>query len=190
MLDHVNIISWSILYLLIVILGAKNWTDRKSYMPHLPGSLNLGWELNALALTKGDMYGHVLWAGLNLLIYMLNVHCLTKKRWKLAYIIWTMFVGCVFRLIFQMEDGMLISSFAINAIMSAAFIWKAKTLPLEGKIPIAVLKLVGSAAAWIFYLSDSVAVLIFGAVFVLLDLYYLCYCLEERNRARKPKRKR
>lgn len=188
MLDHVNVISWAIVYLLVIINGIKIRPERGEIMPRLPGCLNLAWELNAIAVSGGH-YGHVLWAGLNIGIYVLNLSNIHGLKSKLRYFALTMALLGLFNLIFRLDDGMLISSFAINAVMSLIFVCKVKIIPQEGKISIAVLKLIGSAAAWVYYMPQSLAVFILGAIYILLDLFYLCCCFEEQNRRGSVKRR-
>lgn len=189
MLDHVQIILWSIAYVLIIYNEIKYRNEKACFMPLVSGCLNFAWEINAICF-GGRSYAHWLWASLDTVIFLYNLWVIKNVYGKIKYSIALLGMICVLAYVFQIKNGMLISVFTIDLIMAADFVRSVRNISLHGKIPIAVAKLLGDAAAWLHYLSKSSVVTVIGIVVLLLNLYYLCYCLEERSRAGKLQRKR
>lgn len=89
--------------------------------------------------------------------------------------------------IFKLPSGMLMSVFIIDLIMVVEYVGCVKHISNHGKLSIAVFKLLGDLFAWLFYCKQSIFVGIVGAVVLLLNLFYLAYCMEERSQAAKRK---
>lgn len=188
MLDTIQVVLWSIVYLLIIINGIKYFDERKIMMPLLPGSLCLAWEMNALIWNEG-MWTHILWLALDVFVFILNVCNLRNVVKKVLYCCATACFSIVLMLAFHTSEGMLISSFIINLFIAIGYIVRAKEISSHGKIGIALFKWIGTCAAWIYYLPYSELVLIIGVGIFLIDLYYLSYCITERQSSYKVRKK-
>lgn len=188
LLDTVQVILWSIAYLLMIVNGIKHFGERKIVMPLIPGSLCLAWEMNAL-IHNGGMWTHILWLSLDAVIFFLNVFCLRKARTRLLYCAVTVCFFEILALIFLIPEGMLFSSFIINLFIALGYIVHAKEISRHGKIWIAFFKWIGTCVASIYYLRYSALVLIMGIVIFLLDLYYLSYCITESQSNNKVRKK-
>ena len=79
MFDVLQIIFWSVTYVLIIVFsyGAHFKRIGGKVMPAVPAMLNISWETVALVSSHG-FWGHWLWLGLDILIYIYHVYCETK----------------------------------------------------------------------------------------------------------------
>jgi len=181
MLDNLQIIFWSVTYVLIIAAGWRSRARKQVSMPYVAGVLNFGWELCALQQSQG-FWGHILWLGLDVVIYSIGFLFLdAEKRWQIyLYIILTYAVtaGCWF--LFVLPDGMLISVFVIDLIMAAMFLVDRKRLSPELKVPIAGFKLVGDAFAGACYGAGEPVVAVLATLVFLCNVWYLWLCCRER----------
>ena len=189
MLDHMQIIFWSITYLLIVGYGIKYRHERSLMMPLFCGSLNIAWELNAIISSKG-FYGHFLWLSLDIIIFVINLFIIERRINRALYGAMTLALFISLWFVFSIPNGMLVSVFLIDLIMAIEYVLTVKRISVRGKIPIATFRLLGDFFAWLCYWEYSLFVAIVGAIVMLLNLFYLCYCLEESNRIKDLKRKK
>lgn len=67
MLDTMQILLWSVAYVLIIAAGFLSRDTRKVAIPYAASVMNFAWEACALQLTK-DFWGHYFWFGLDLFI--------------------------------------------------------------------------------------------------------------------------
>lgn len=87
-------------------------------------------------------------------------------------------------------DCFLISAFALDLIMAVEFVTCVKKIAPQGRILIALTKLLGDLFAWLCYMRNSTFVAIVGAVVFLLNTLYLVLCLDETaTPPKKNKRK-
>lgn len=82
--DTLQIAFWSLTYVTIIACGFKHSEERKPMMPYVAGGLNLAWELNALLLYHH--YGHIIWSGLDIMIFVLNLRNLKRHEKHRQYI--------------------------------------------------------------------------------------------------------
>lgn len=180
MLDNLQIVFWSVTYVLIIAAGWRSRDRKQVSIPYVAGLLNFGWELCALQQSQG-FWGHILWLGLDAVIYSIGFLFLDAgKRWKLyLYIALTYVImsGCWF--LFALPDGMLNSSFLIDLIMAVMFLVDRKRLSPELKVPIAVFKLIGDIVAGVFYGPGRPVVAMFAVVVLFCNLCYLWLCCRE-----------
>lgn len=189
MLDILQIIFWSITYILVIISGFRSRSIKRVAMPYLAGILNFSWELCALYSSHG-FWGHVLWLGLDLVIVYFGFRFLVSLKGKIVYAILLVIMTMVLMRVFNQSQGMLFSVFAIDLIMAICYIAKIQQLSPELKIPIAVTKLIGDAFAGIYYAKQSIFVAIVAVVVFCCNLFYLSACLEETSRSAKKARKK
>lgn len=69
--------------------------------------------------------------------------------------------------------------------MAVAYVVEVKQVPMSGKLAIATTKLLGDLFAWLHYMKDSHFVAAAGLAVLLMNLYYLAYCMEEVSRTKK-----
>lgn len=160
-------------------------------MPLIPGSICIAWELNALIISQG-MWVHILWLGLDIFIFTLNLHNIAKLSNRIWYIAMTLFWIAVFAISFRFTafDAMFISSFLLDFGIAISYVLRVKVISPHGKLPIAVAKLSGDLCAWIYYSRYSGLIIVIGTIVFLLNLYYLALCLDENSHIMKRKRKR
>lgn len=87
----------------------------------------------------------------------------------------------------KLPGGMLLSSYVIDLVIAVEYVARIRHISPPGKLPIAIFKLLGDLFAWLFYCKQSIFVGIVGAVVLLLNLFYLAYCMEERSYPAKRK---
>lgn len=148
-------------------------------MPLIPGSICIAWELNALIISRG-LWVHVLWLGLDVFIFILNIYNIAKLRNRILYITMTVFWAVFFAFLFRITafDLMFISSFLLDLGIAVGYVIKAKDISRHGQIPIAITKLLGDMCACIFYSQFSNLIVVIGIIVFLLNLYYLAKCLD------------
>lgn len=181
MADLLQVVLWTVAYVLIIVGGIKYRGERKMFMPLLAGSLNFTWELNAL-ISRGG-YGHIVWFALDIFIMIYNLMIISLKK-RIVYIFQIVVFAFLFKLLFQNDhyNLMLLSSFFIAVIMAIEYLVFAKKISTHLKIPIAVTSCLGNVFAWIGYFQQSVLVEITRVVLIILQLIYIAYCLEESSR--------
>ena len=108
MLDNLQIIFWSIAYTFIIVAGWKNRSEKMISMPYGAGILNFGWELCALQQSQG-FWGHILWIGLDAVIFSIGFFFLQSRKQKGLYIILTYLVTAGLWFLFARYNGMLIT---------------------------------------------------------------------------------
>lgn len=185
--DTLQVVFWSLTYITIIVCGVKHPEEHKPMMPYIAGGLNLAWELNALLLYHH--YGHIIWSGLDIMIFVLNLRNLKRhgKHRQYIYILYVIVAAATIYGMFKLPSGMLISSYTLDLIMAIEYVVCSKEISVHGKLPIAIFKWLGDLFAWLFYCKQSIFVGIIGAAVFLLNLFYLAYCMEERSQAAKRK---
>ncbi len=180
MLNILTIVFWIFTYLLIIISGYHSRSIKRVSMPYVAGVLNFAWEACAVFSSHG-YWGHILWLGLDFIIVYFGFRFLTTNKQKFLYagmlIITTFFIYIVFLL----PNGMLISVFAIDLIMAICYIVQAKEISPHFKISIAATKFTGDLFAGLLCFRDSAFVAIATCLIFFCNLFYLCFCLEEKN---------
>lgn len=83
--------------------------------------------------------------------------------------------------IFRLSSGMMYSVFIIDLIMSICYIIWIKDISSYLKGSIAATKLLGDVFAGLLCAGTSKLILIIVILVFLCILFYLCYCLEEKN---------
>lgn len=178
MLDNLQIIFWSITYVLILISGGRSRQERKIAIPYIAGVLNFAWEACALQEYQG-FWGHLLWMGLDFGIIYFGFIYLSSARKRVFYISSIYIAILIFAYIFTLPEGMLLSVFAIDLIMAVVFLVDRKKLSRKCKLPIAVTKLIGDAFAGMFYAPQSVYVACMAMLVFCCNLVYTYLCWRE-----------
>lgn len=199
MVDVLQVIFWTATYVSVIFYGIKYRNPPSLLMPLLAGTLNFAWEVNALIYrfeVLGKLnWGCLVWAILDIAIYILNIRYLIIKSKKhspiILYVLLLPIVGIVFYALFRLPNfnGQLLTSFLIDLIMAAEFIIYGKRISLHGKFLIGITKLLGDLFAWLYYMRNSIPVMIIGAAVFLLNLFYLAFCLDEMAAAIIPEKK-
>lgn len=177
MFDALSIIFWGITYLLIVVFSVKNWSKKTPAIPYLPPILNLSWELVALFRYHG--WGHIVWATLDVFVFMCSTAFIKKRKNRVGYVFALVLTTFLFNYIFNLEMGMLLSSFAIDLIMAVCYWIDKKNMLPDGRTIIAVTKLLGDLSALIFYAKYSTVILVIGMCVLVLNTCYLIFCIKE-----------
>lgn len=180
MLDTIQIVFWSITYILIIIAGFQSSEIKKVSMPYIAGILNFGWEACALQYSKG-LWGHMLWLSLDMVIVYYGFRYLLTLKSKMLYVGSIYLLILVLSYVFTLADGMLISVFVIDVIMALLFLLNRKKLSHKMKVPIAVTKLLGDAFAGLHYASELPIIRIMAVFVLLCNLIYLYLCIRERT---------
>lgn len=186
MLDTIQIIFWTITYLLIIAAGIKGWKEKKISIPYIPAILNFSWELCAMVQSNG-FYGHVLWFSLDCIIIVFNFCFLNSTKKRIIYVISILIALYMQNYIFTVNNGMLIMSFIMDLIMAICFCSLYKKISGNFKISIAITKWIGSALAGIYYANQSSFVAITAIIVFICNLFYLSLCLGETEKQEKYK---
>ena len=176
MLDTLQIIFWSIAYILIIVAGFESTDTKKVSMPYVASVLIFSWEI--VALVNYRHWGHFVWISLDLLIVAFGFYFLKSNWQRLNYALGICITVIALFFLFDVSGGMLISSFVIDLIMSVDFLIKRKQLSGKMKTLIAITKLIGDAFAGLYYSSQSVLITAIAfAVLICNSVYlYLCWC--------------
>ena len=177
MFDKLQVLLWSITYILIIFFSYKNIAKKNMAIPFIAILLNFSWEICALYVS-GGFWAHIIWFGLDLFIFIYAIICVKKK---IFYLISLIGCVCVFMIIRTITTGMLISSFIIDLIMAIYFWIDRKKILRDGKIVIAVTKLFGDVFALIYYAKYSIIILICGVCVLAFNVLYLVYCVREKK---------
>lgn len=194
LLDKLQIALWSLTYVLVIAGGSRTGaTPRRFCMPLVAGCLNFCWEVNALIIS-GGMWGHVLWLALDAVILYQNMRYLNsrfQKRGVFAYFSALVVISLLLAVLFRIPgwDGILYTSYTADLVMAAEYVAAAKQISQNCKLSIAICKLLGDLFAWMYYFRDSLYVAVTGAIVLVLNLFYLCWCIEEREQTRRKVRK-
>lgn len=147
-------------------------------MPLIAGMLNFGWEICAL-YSSGGYWVHVVWLILDCMILAYNTVILGDYKKRLIYLALLITFTCLLYRVFQSAsfDGMLISSFAIDAIMAIEYLVFTNKLSERGRVTIGITRLCGDIFAWIDNMQYSTFVLIIGITVLVINLLYVSTCL-------------
>ncbi len=182
--DIFQILAWTATYILIIV---HSFGNRGLRMPLLAGAVNLVWETTALI--QSPHWGHILWIVFDIIIFFFNINNISRRGCKASYIFSTVIAIVLTNSIaihfIAFENWMLLSSFLVDLMMATDYLLSARKIATQGKIAIAVVKLIGDIFAWLAYASQSRYVFVIGLIVLLLNMTYLCYCLEESARLQK-----
>ncbi len=180
--DILQVGFWALTYTAIVIYSFLYRYEQKVFMPLLAGALNFSWELHAL-LTSEGFIGHIIWLVLDCFILLYNLYILRSRARRIGYLLCVCLGIALLYGVFSIErfDGMLLSSFIIDAIMAAEYVLICKQISKHGKLKIGILRLLGDLFAWFANLRHSLAVGFLGGGILLLNIFYISCCLEELN---------
>lgn len=95
--------------------------------------------------------------------------------------------------VFNIELGMLVSSFVVDIIMAVSFLISFKRLSVYGKPIIACTKLLGDLFAWLEYSNYHIIIKAIGIAVLALNIIYLVLSILESIKFKKEnkfKRKR
>lgn len=178
MLDTLQVIFWSITYVLIILAGFQSRSIRKVSMPYVAGVLNFSWEICAL-YHSGGMWSHILWLSLDAGIVYFNFVFLSTGIQRTRYAVAILICSLLLFYIFAFPMGMLISVFVIDLIMAAVYLLERNNLSPRLKVPIAVTKLIGDTFAALFYAPSSAFVAFLAVIVFLCNCVYLYLCAKE-----------
>lgn len=190
--DFIQIFFWSVTYLLIVAFSFSDKNSPKIRMPLVAGALNFACEVSLL--TCGFTAGRFLWMILDVAIIVFNLRYLRCKnaRNMWVYMLCVMAAISVLCAIAHIPGGdfLCLSTFVVDFVMAAEYVLRVNHIAPEGKIWIALTKLIGDLFAWLAYLSVSPVIAVIGFLVLLLNGFYLSYCLEELSKQHTKKSKR
>ena len=180
-LDVIMGVCWSVAYIAAVIVALKR---RTWCFPALAICQNFSWELLAVIneiSAKRDFSVafaiQITWLLLDVLILVIWLTFDKRNEGQLRKNI--VILICVFVIMYILAyrgEFWGETSFVINAIMSAAFIWRIKVDKSSWtSYCVAINKLVGSLAATIGYglIEKNILLLWIGGICLILDSYYL-----------------
>ena len=183
-LDTLQILLWSITYILIIIASFKNFAQRTISIPIVACILNFSWELVALINSEG-FWAHIVWAGLDVLIIYFALRSFGKARDKIIFLLSLVLLIVILFVVFSYSKGMLISVFVIDIIMAFVYVVDFKKMTPTLKIPIAIAKLFGDLFAGIYYGMDrpliaaiAIGVLVLNFIYLLLSVKEWCNLVE------------
>lgn len=128
--DTLQVVFWSLTYITIIVCGVKHPEEHKPMMPYIAGGLNLAWELNALLLYHH--YGHIIWSGLDIMIFVLNLRNLKRHGKHRQYILYVIVAAATIYGVFKLPSGMLISSYTLDLIMAIEYVVCSKEISVHG----------------------------------------------------------
>ena len=182
MLDILTVLFWALAY--IFSIYAKIQDDKQKYVafPFISGALNITWEIVSVIHSRG-FWGHCIWLVLDVVIVSMNLVFLQTSKRRFAYICFLLFCLIMLTVFFESDsfNGMLISSFIIDLIMAGEYVFMIKKLPSYFRLEVGVFRTLGDLFAWLSNLRQSMLVSIIGILILLINLFYVCYCIELQN---------
>lgn len=175
MTDILQVLFWFITYVLIVAAGVCGKDEKKVSMPYAAGVLNLGWEACALQQSSG-LWGHILWLGMDLAIVYIGFTRLSSTKQKVYYAASIYMTILILAYVFSLENGMLLSAFAIDLVLAIAFLLDRKKLSDKLKRWIAVTKLLGDGFAGLYYGPKQPVVAVLAVLILVCNVIYLFSC--------------
>jgi len=188
MLDTLQIVFWSITYVLIIIAGSQSKILRKVSMPYIAGILNFSWEIRALYNSNG-FWGHIMWLTLDLAIVYFSFKYIPTNKGQYIYTLSIIISTFLLLYIFTLSNGMLFSVFIIDFIMAICFLVDRKKLSPKLKVPIAVTKLIGDTFAGLYYAPQSIFIAGLAGLVLFCNMAYLYLCIWE-NEGIAPNKKK
>lgn len=179
MLDVVQILMWSVTYVLVIVSGIQNREEKKVAMPYFAGILNFAWEACALQQYQG-FWGHIFWLGLDMGIVYFGFSYLPSLKCKALYAGAIYVAILALSYLFALPNGMLISVFVIDLILALNYLTARKKLSDKQKLPIAVTKLLGDLFAGIYYAPKLPAVAVMTILVLICNLLYVYLCYQEK----------
>ncbi len=188
--DYLSYFFWSFAYLLVIIYGIRDWSCYQVRMPVAVGAVCFAWELTSVFFGNDVVFGHLVWFLLDAVILIINICILWhQKRHPGLYILYVLAMILAMWFVFSIPafQGMLYSSFLLDAVISVEYLRKVKTIDSKGKLAIGMMRLLGDFPAWIGYFRLSVMVAVLGLIVFVCNLLYICCCLEENKVARNKR---
>ena len=177
--DLLQVVFWSITYVLIVVFGI---IKRKTFMPIVAALFNISWELNSLL---SDFFcvripivalGHFVWIGLDFLIITIAIfYYVDNNKKMLLSFIFLPFIIIGLYFIFKINYGQLYSSFIIDLLVAICYLFvsfKEKDNIIEFII-IGITRFIGDFFAFIMYRQDTLVNIIGIIVFVINAIYLI-----------------
>lgn len=195
-LDYIEATFWALAYAFVAISGFKNKSSNKLAMPFTSVLLNFAWEfLSIIDLIRWKSVGlqawyiRGIWFVLDIpILYLcykkMNMYT-TDKFFKKNFFPTLIVLVLVYAVLYQLPNGILISSFIINLRMEILFFTRRKKLDSTNRVPIAILKLFGSIFTGIYYsvASPLIPFLIIPAI--TFDVMYVVYAIKEKRNPEK-----
>lgn len=180
MFDDLQIIFWSITYILIIVASFRSWKLKRVSIPYLAAIQNFSWETCAL-LESGGFWGHIIWFLLDSIIIVFGFLYAHTKKAKFAYGC-TLIIGILlFQLIFTTPNGMLYSSFVIDFLMAIYFLFSQKQLSPSLKLPIGITKFIGDLFAGLYYAPQSSFICMLAICVFISNVIYIYRCIMEQS---------
>ena len=179
MFDDLQVLLWSITYILIIIAGFKSQKLKMISMPYIACALNFSWEIIAFNHNRGTVWGHYFWLFLDIVIVYINYKYLNNRCKKNQYLLLIAVCICSFYFIFKLKSGMLISSFIIDLEMAVIFLLSIKKISPHFKILIAITKFLGDVFAGIYYFEYSKIIAVIAVIVFICNSVYLFLCIKE-----------
>lgn len=148
--DYLHASFWAVTCILSVIFAVRY---KKHIIPPLAAALSVAWEISSLIFFSG--YIHILWAILDVLIFVLYI-IYEKRKIKYVYSAVSAVALAVFLLILKLPLAKLYGFFSIILITSSLFfaeIRSRKDIKLLDLF-IAVAKLASDCFAWLVYSGE------------------------------------
>lgn len=178
MLDILQIIFWSITYILIICVHFLEGKNKKSAIPLIACILNFGWEITSFIKYPNNV-GNVIWLSLDILIFIYCIYTIDVTN-KIFYLFILTLLVITLLFIFNLDNGTLISCFVIDLLMAIIFVVDFDLLSNKFKPFIAITKLFGDLFAFQYYKYNEI-VMIIGLIVLCINLYYLYKCTSTYN---------
>lgn len=191
-LDYIEATFWALAYAFVAISGFKNKSLNKLAMPFTSVLLNFAWEVLSLVdlfcgggIGLQALYIRGIWFILDIpILYLcykkMNMYT-TDKFFKKSFFPTLIVLVLIYAVLYQLPNGILISSFVINLRMEILFFTRRKKLDSTYRVPIAIFKLFGSIFTGIYYsvASPLIPFLIIPAI--TFDAMYVVYAIKEKR---------
>lgn len=187
MLDYLQAGFWSLTYIFLIVYAVK---FKMHGIPLVAICLNFAWETVALANSLiyirsiGPLVVHIAWLSLDLIIvalYLFHEKNSPKKQ-KLIFV--SGYIGSTLLLVLLFKCGyMLLSCFCIDLIMAIdflLFLYSHRVCKHWISYLIAIAKLLGDMAAWLFYRNEP-GINTIGILVLICNISYLVILLGKKG---------
>lgn len=177
--DVLSVVFWSITYILIIVSGIMSKDERKMAIPYIAIVQNISWELCAV-IRFNAFWMHMAWFVLDFIIAIIGFWYLSKKN-RSIYLFFILFDYLMFTLLFDIPQGMMLSSFVIDLIMAISFLVERKKLSKKLNVPIAIAKLFGDLSAGLYYMQFNCLIVLITICVLVCNFAYMHFCIKEKE---------
>lgn len=190
-IDYIEAFFWSVTYIIIIFTAFINKNDRRFPISTLTVMINFAWEIASVFYSNFDSFSRAnfirfSWFFFDIFIFLLLCfkvkNKLVKKKTFYRYLIVLFVLMPIFYYCFKnINYGMTISAFVIDAHMEFMFWKNRRRLDPSNRLRIGIAKILGDFFAGLYYSTIHISAAILGVVALIFDVLYIIYAIKEQR---------